>query len=151
MRLHWQHVPIFCGGLQFTPTIRGFVHLYNFIHLYPLYFKMLYMFFKYYSNFISWLQQHQLPCIIKKVFLIECPGCGLQRSFIALLNGNIVQSLKLYPALLVIIIFFTVFFINKQLPFIQENKLVKIGLPFIFILILGFYFTKLTLNFYSND
>ena len=43
---------------------------------------------------IDWLQKHMIPCFSKKYLGIECPGCGLQRSFIALLKGNIVESLK---------------------------------------------------------
>lgn len=31
---------------------------------------------------------------------MECPGCGLQRAFIALLKGDILQSLQYHPALI---------------------------------------------------
>lgn len=31
---------------------------------------------------------------------VDCPGCGMQRSFIELLKGNFVESIQLYPALL---------------------------------------------------
>ncbi len=34
---------------------------------------------------------------------MDCPGCGLQRSFIALLKGELFNSLQLYPALLPIL------------------------------------------------
>jgi hypothetical protein len=44
-----------------------------------------------------------LTCMYKKYLGIECPGCGMQRSFIELLKGNVIQSFKLYPALLPII------------------------------------------------
>lgn len=53
-----------------------------------------------YTNIVNWLQQHMLPCPFKTLFHFDCPGCGLQRSIIALLRGNVLQSIQIYPALL---------------------------------------------------
>ena len=39
-----------------------------------------------------------LECHWKSTFGVECLGCGFQRSVISLLEGNIVESLKLFPA-----------------------------------------------------
>ncbi|SOD20206.1 Protein of unknown function [Pedobacter xixiisoli] len=39
-----------------------------------------------------------LPCPIKYLLGFDCPGCGFQRSVLALLNGNFLQSFQLYPA-----------------------------------------------------
>ena len=39
-----------------------------------------------------------LTCPSKKWLHMECPGCGLQRSVIALFRGDIHTSLSLYPA-----------------------------------------------------
>ncbi|MGF1586371.1 MAG: DUF2752 domain-containing protein [Bacteroidales bacterium] len=36
----------------------------------------------------------------KSLLGIECPGCGMQRSFIEMLRGNFLDSLALYPALI---------------------------------------------------
>jgi hypothetical protein len=41
-----------------------------------------------------------LTCPYKAMAGIDCPGCGMQRSFIELLKGNFSNSLHLYPALL---------------------------------------------------
>jgi hypothetical protein len=46
---------------------------------------------------VSWLEQHMLRCPSKKWMLIDCPGCGLQRSVIALLKGEILDSFRIYP------------------------------------------------------
>jgi Protein of unknown function (DUF2752) len=50
------------------------------------------------TTIAQWLHNHMLECTSKKYLHIECPGCGLQRSFIALLQGNFMQSLQLHPA-----------------------------------------------------
>ncbi|WP_394801149.1 DUF2752 domain-containing protein [Pedobacter montanisoli] len=38
------------------------------------------------------------PCPIKYITGIDCPGCGFQRSVLALLTGNLTDSFLLYPA-----------------------------------------------------
>jgi len=48
----------------------------------------------------DWLEKRQLPCFYKSVLGIECPGCGMQRAFIDLLRGDLIGSLKFYPALI---------------------------------------------------
>jgi len=62
-------------------------------------------------NIINWLENHFLPCTYKQLLGIECPACGSQRALIALLKGNIIESIKLYPALIptLIIIILIVF------------------------------------------
>ena len=56
------------------------------------------------TGFVDWLENRQAPCFYKSVFGAECPGCGMQRAFIALLRGNVPESIKLYPALIPTII-----------------------------------------------
>jgi hypothetical protein len=51
-----------------------------------------------YWAFTQWLQNHLLTCPFKALTGIDCPGCGFQRSVIALLQGDIHKSLYLYPA-----------------------------------------------------
>jgi len=43
------------------------------------------------------LQLHLLPCPFKYLTGIDCPGCGFQRSLIALLQGNFQKSFLIYP------------------------------------------------------
>jgi len=65
-----------------------------------------------FEGIVDWLERKQLPCFYKSMFGIECPGCGMQRAFIALLRGDIIESLKLYPALIPTIIMFVFLFIH---------------------------------------
>lgn len=47
---------------------------------------------------IHWLETHLLSCPFKQMTGLDCPGCGFQRSVVALLKGDISYSVKLYPA-----------------------------------------------------
>lgn len=52
---------------------------------------------------LHWLENHLLTCPFKHLTGLDCPGCGAQRSVIALLRGDLMTSFKLYPATLPII------------------------------------------------
>lgn len=57
-----------------------------------------------YLSVHTWLEQQMLACPSKKLFLLDCPGCGLQRSFLALLKGDFTLSWQLYPPTVFIIV-----------------------------------------------
>jgi len=66
-------------------------------------------------NVPDWLEQHQVPCMYKSLTGHECPGCGMQRSFIELLRGHLWESISTYPGLLPLLI--TVIFTFLQIKF----------------------------------
>jgi hypothetical protein len=47
-----------------------------------------------------------LPCPIKYLVQLDCPGCGFQRSFIELITGDFSGSFKLYPPTIPFIVSF---------------------------------------------
>ena len=49
---------------------------------------------------LEWLEKHMLPCPVREVTGLPCPGCGMQRSILDILHGDIVNSLIHYPALI---------------------------------------------------
>lgn len=58
-----------------------------------------------------------LPCIYKQLFGVSCPLCGFQRSVVLLLQGNVIDSLKMFPPLFLLIFmfcFYLVSFLRKQ-------------------------------------
>lgn len=59
-----------------------------------------------YINFVEWLEAHMLTCPSKKYLHIDCPGCGLQRGIVALMKGDVAESLSVYPAALPIVLMF---------------------------------------------
>lgn len=45
------------------------------------------------------LEKYMFPCISKTLFGIECLGCGFQRAFVLLLEGNFEAAFIMYPAI----------------------------------------------------
>ncbi|MCZ4225565.1 DUF2752 domain-containing protein [Pedobacter rhodius] len=89
------------------------------------------------SSVFDWLNRHFLSCPFKAHFGIDCPGCGLQRSVLALLKGNLPESFRFYPATipLIILIIFTVIHLKVDFKFgAQVIKLVFTGIAVIILI-----------------
>ncbi|MDN3585841.1 DUF2752 domain-containing protein [Pedobacter aquatilis] len=71
------------------------------------------------KGFFDWLSHHLFACPFKSQFGFDCPGCGLQRSGIALLQGNFVESFRLYPPtiFMVFLVLFTALHIQLDFKF----------------------------------
>ena len=74
----------------------------------------------------TWLEQHMLTCPSKKLFYLDCPGCGLQRSLIALLKGDLAVSWKIYPPSLFILITLAMLALHLVFQFRHGALLLKI-------------------------
>jgi hypothetical protein len=96
---------------------------------------------------LHWLEDHLLPCAYKQIFGIDCPLCGSQRALIELLKGNVIESIKLYPALIPTLILIASVFLQLLLKSKQGWKYIRIMLKADFALIMITYALKL-LNVY---
>ncbi|WP_461789979.1 DUF2752 domain-containing protein [Pedobacter sp.] len=83
------------------------------------------------SGMIHWLEKHLLTCPFKSLTGLDCPGCGFQRSFIALLKGNLGQSLKFYPATLPFIALLVYMLLHLKFDF--KNGAFVLKLMYIFV------------------
>ncbi len=45
------------------------------------------------------IEKYMFPCISKTLFGIECLGCGFQRAFVLLFQGDFEAAFKMYPAI----------------------------------------------------
>ena len=97
-----------------------------------------------YHDTIQWLKGLMLSCPSKKLLHIECPGCGFQRSFFALLEGNIMQSLQLYPAMMPILALLAFTGLHLKYKFSFGAALIKYSYIFVAIIILSFYIYKIS-------
>jgi Protein of unknown function (DUF2752) len=96
-----------------------------------------------YSRVISWCESHMLACPSKKYLHIECPGCGFQRSCIALLKGNFADSLTLYPATIPILVLFLFTSLHLKYQFSRGAMIIKYLQLFSAIVIVVFYIYKI--------
>jgi len=94
-------------------------------------------------NIITWLEQHQLPCLFKSVTHFDCPGCGIQRSFMLMLRGNWWASFKMYPALLPILFLFAFLIVHLVGKFENGAKILKFMYIFCVVIILVSYIYKI--------
>jgi Protein of unknown function (DUF2752) len=96
-----------------------------------------------YANFTHWLEGNMFSCPSKKYLHIECPGCGLQRSFIALLRGDLITSFQFYPATIPILLMFGFTILHLKYKFEQGAPLIKYSQIGIAIVIVVFYIYKI--------
>ena len=66
---------------------------------------------------LSDLEKYMLPCLNKKLFGIDCMGCGMQRSIALIAQGDFVGAFHMYPAIYTLVLLFLVVGINTFKPF----------------------------------
>ncbi len=76
-------------------------------------------------HFVDWLEKRMLACPSRKYFNVECPGCGFQRSCIALLKGNWLNSWHLYPATLPLLAVFIFTMLHLKFKFKNGATAIK--------------------------
>jgi len=94
------------------------------------------------NDFINWLESHMGECFYHKHFGIECPGCGMQRAFIALLRGEFIESLRLFPALIPIMFMLTYLILHLIFKYKNGAKVLKISFIFTILIIVINYIIK---------
>jgi hypothetical protein len=90
------------------------------------------------------MEKFLLPCLNKKLFGVECFGCGMQRSFLLALNGDFIGAFHLFPALyssLILLLCIGLHFVDKS----RNYHKVIIGMAVLnAIILVGSYIYKLT-------
>jgi hypothetical protein len=66
-----------------------------------------------------------LPCPFKYITGIDCPGCGFQRSVLALIQGDLHKSLLYYPPAIPLILFFAYGIADQFFNLDTQKHLVK--------------------------
>lgn len=71
------------------------------------------------------LKEYMLPCLSKQLFGVECPGCGMQRSLVFLVQGDFLAAFKIYPAIFTLIILFGFIILNFKFKFKNSQKIIS--------------------------
>lgn len=58
------------------------------------------------------MEDYMIPCMNKKIFGIECPGCGSQRALWLVMQGEFIAAFKMFPAIYTLILFFIFLFLH---------------------------------------
>ena len=97
----------------------------------------------FYYDTVLWLEKNMLSCPSKKYLHIECPGCGLQRSMIALLRGDLMTSFQLYPATIPLLILLGFTLMHLKFKFTAGAAIIKYLQISVAIVITVFYIYKI--------
>ena len=94
------------------------------------------------------VKDYMLPCLNKRLFGFDCPGCGIQRSVLLLFKGEFLAAFQMYPAiypmimLILFLLFDAIFVIKKAL----QLKMI-LGFLTVTVIIIN-YILKMT-NFFN--
>lgn len=58
------------------------------------------------------MEEYMIPCMSKTLFGVECFGCGTQRAFVLLLQGEFIEAFKMYPAIYTLVLLFSFIFLH---------------------------------------
>jgi hypothetical protein len=92
------------------------------------------------------IDQYLLPCMNKTLFGIECMGCGTQRAFLLVLNGEFTAAFKLFPAIyttLLLFVFLGLHFIDKSRNY--HKFIIGLALFNAIIMIIAYFYRMINL------
>lgn len=72
-------------------------------------------------------------CFIYKNFHIYCPGCGCTRAFFAMLNGDILESIKQNSAVLFTSIVTMIYLVSQTISRITKIEKIKMRYSIIYL------------------
>jgi len=70
------------------------------------------------------MEEYMLPCLNKKLFGVDCMGCGLQRAIALIFQGEFVAAFQMYPAVYSLITLFLYVGLNIFFKFKNSNKII---------------------------
>lgn len=70
---------------------------------------------------------HGLPCLIKKVTHLYCPGCGISRMFISIFSLDFYQAFRYNPLIFTLLILYLLFLLTNLILKILKYPLVRLN------------------------
>lgn len=84
-----------------------------------------------------------LPCVFVKYLGIECPGCGTQRAFLALVKGDVLASLHYNASVLPFLLLLVFLALHLKFNFKWGAKTLVIWFILVTITLVGQFILKL--------
>jgi len=100
-----------------------------------------------FDSIISWLEKHLMPCFLKSITHIDCPGCGMQRALIELLKGNFKESFINFPALIPMLGMLFFLFLHILIKFKNGANILKYWFIFVISIMMINYIFKIIQQF----
>lgn len=88
------------------------------------------------------LEEYMLPCLNKKLFGLDCMGCGMQRSIVLVAKGDFIEAFNMYPAIYTLILLFCIIAFNTFKNFKYSSKIILILAVLNGIIIVSSFITK---------
>lgn len=86
-------------------------------------------------------EDYMLPCLHKKMFGFDCPGCGLQRSVVHLAKGEVKQAYNMYPPVFSLSLLLVFIFLNLKYKFKSGIKIIIIlAVVNVIVVLINYYF-----------
>ncbi|MBA6155190.1 DUF2752 domain-containing protein [Tenacibaculum sp. S7007] len=67
-----------------------------------------------------------LPCLNKKLFGVDCLGCGMQRALNLLIHREFIAAFKMYPAIYTLLLLALIIIINFFYKIKFAQKIISI-------------------------
>jgi hypothetical protein len=90
-----------------------------------------------------WTEKYLLQCPFKQLTGRDCPGCGFQRSVIALLKGNLAESFHFYPATIPILLLALFLLLKIKFQFPQTKKISQVLFALVALTVMVSYAFKI--------
>ncbi|WCO03015.1 DUF2752 domain-containing protein [Psychroserpens ponticola] len=91
-------------------------------------------------------EEYMLPCLNKKLFGLDCMGCGMQRSVALIFQGDLIAAFYMYPAIYSLIALIGFIILNNFRNFKHAYKIIVILAVLNAIIILGNFIYKTFFN-----
>jgi hypothetical protein len=89
------------------------------------------------------LEDYMLPCLNKKLFGLDCLGCGFQRSLLHVVKGDFIAAFNVYPAIYTLILMAIFLILNLKFKFKSGKKIIIIFTIINVLIIITSYFIKM--------
>jgi len=91
---------------------------------------------------MSSIEDFMLPCLNKKLFGIECLGCGMQRSLGLIIQGDFIGAFRMYPAIYTLILMFAILALHLKFKFKNGYKYLLVLFVINIIIVITNYINK---------